>query len=118
MTNFVAAQLERNALDQKIVAVTVPTNVSTEVVPSTIASKEEYISIQIFNAGGNNAYYAYGRTCDTTKNFNAWLVPGQMLDVQCREAVNVFAVGGTTIAVTMIRRVSEPAVSNNIQYPA
>jgi hypothetical protein len=115
MTNFTAPQLERNLVDSKVIAKVVPTNVSTEVIADSIAKNEEYAYIELFNAGVNNAYYAFGRTCDTAENFNGWIVPGQMLEVVVREAVNIFSVGGTTIAITMLKRRTQ---IQNIQYPA
>lgn len=115
MTNFTAPQLERNLVDSELVTIDVPTNVSTEVIPDSIAKSEEYSNIEIFNAGANNAYYAFGRTCDNVRNFNAYLVPGQMLEVGVRQAVNIFSVGGCTIARTALKRRTQ---TTNIHYPA
>ena len=68
-------------------------------------AQKELAYVELFNAGQNNAFYAYGRDCDNVNNFNAYMVPGQMLRVPVRQKVSMYSVGGTTIGRTVIRRV-------------
>ncbi len=99
--------IEKNVFDDKLAAVVVPTNVSTEVLPDISKEsivKGEVVWREIFNAGANNAYWAYGRQCDNLSNFSGYIIPGQQLEVTTLESVNVFSVGGCTIARAQFRR--------------
>ena len=104
--------VERTVVSDKTAAIAVPTNVATDVLPDermgeVISEKGEVVYREIFNAGGNNAYYRFGEDCNPAAGalaYNAYLVPGQMLEVATLERVSVYCTGGTTIAVTVLRR--------------
>lgn len=99
-----------NALDKRVLSVptkpvVVPDKTATTVLPDTTKSSVEYAYIELFNAGNNNAYYCYGTDADNIQNYHGWMVPGQQLEVPTRELVSIYAVGGTTIAITLLKRV-------------
>jgi hypothetical protein len=99
--------LEKNVFSLMIPAQVIPANTSTLIYDPTApiqGTTIEYAAIELFNAGANNFYYAYGNTCDNKTNFCAFVVPGQMLEVGVREQISVFSVGGTTISFTILKR--------------
>ena len=81
---------------------------SSSTVPATLQTLSktgECLGKQIFNAGGVNVYYAFGSTCDKTRNFMGYIVPGGMLDVATPQRVECFADGGAGIvAITVLMR--------------
>lgn len=103
--------VERNVVDTGIAAITVPDSQSTMVVPDTRNQPDELAYIQLFNAGDNKAYLAFGRDCDNVANFNCFLFPGASIDVKHRLAIYCYSPGGTQIGVTMLRRTT--ALTNN-----
>lgn len=111
------AIVERNVYDLKLLPITVPNNVATDVLPDShqdvMGAKAgslgtitgEIARIEIFNNGPNNCYYAFGRNCDNVNNFNAYLVPGQMLEINVRERVSCYCpVGTAVISRTVLSR--------------
>ena len=109
--------VERNTRDAKLPLVTVPAATATDVLPDTTGTyagipanpfltASEILYIEIFNAGANKVFFAYGRDCDATTNFNGYLVAGQAMTVNTRERVSMYSVGGTTISRTVITRIT------------
>ena len=96
--------VERNTVDKMVNPVTLAAGVAKDVIDDSENLHHEIANIELFNAGSNNAYYAFGRTCDNVNNFNAYIAPGQMLEVPVRQRVSMFSVGGTIIGVTIILR--------------
>jgi hypothetical protein len=99
-----APYIERSLVDNMLPPVIVPDSVSVTVLTDSTMTQQELAYVELFNAGLNNVYYAYGRDCDATTSFNAYMVPGQMLRVPVRQKVCMFSIGGTTIGRTIIRR--------------
>jgi len=96
--------IERTVVDTGIAAQTVPDSESTLIIPDTNSMPDDIVSIELFNAGDNKAYMAYGRAADSDKNFNAFLFPGAALNVKTRMAVYCYSPGGTQIGITVLRR--------------
>ncbi len=96
--------LEKDLYNLPTPPVALVANTPKDVLANSQTTSDEIVSIQLFNAGANPAYYAYGRDCDAVGNYNAFLAAGQMLDVQTRERVSMMSVAGTTISITIIRR--------------
>ena len=97
--------VERGLIDQKLAPVAVPDKTPIDVIPDTRSLPGEIGYLEIFNAGANKAYFAFGRNCDDAANFNGWIVPGQAMAIITRERVSVYCVGGTTISRTCLTRV-------------
>ena len=100
--------VERTVLSDKSSVINIPANTATDVFPDerlaeVISEKGEVVYREIFNVGPNNAYYRFGMNCDNVNNFNAYLIPGQMLEVATLERVSVYS-AGCQIAVTVLRR--------------
>jgi len=115
MAFLIGSTLERNVLDLKLPPQVLAAATATTVIDDSIAKNGEYASIELFNAGANNAFYAYGRNC-SPQDYNAFIVPGQMLVVEVRERVSMYSVGGTTISKTILRRMD--SLQANILNPA
>lgn len=96
--------IERSSIDSMLPPVTIPDSVATDVLPDTTSSYGDVGYIEIFNAGANKAYFAYGRDCNNTTNFNGYIAAGQAMTVITRQRVSVFSVGGTIIALTVLKR--------------
>lgn len=108
--------VERNVVADLPKIVLVPSGVNTNafqdvngnrnVAPTIAPLNDEVKSRIIFNCGTVNVYYCIGGTCDTTENFNGWIVPGQQLDCSDHgRAVNVStSAAGGQIALTFTRR--------------
>lgn len=100
--------VERTVVSDKTSVKNVGANVATEVLPDerigdVISEKGEVVYREIFNVGPNNAYYRFGEDADNVNNFNAYLVPGQMLEIATLERVSVYS-AGCQIAITVLRR--------------
>lgn len=112
----VVSTVEKNIVNEPIPAMVIAAATSTEVLPDISKVRGEWCTRQIFNAGANNAYYNFGGTCDSVSNFNAWLVPGQMLDCSNHPmSVNVFSTAGTTISITSLKRSDNDTRVNILQ---
>jgi hypothetical protein len=95
------------------------------VLPDISTSKGEWLGRYIQNVGANDCYYAIGHDCDQT-NFNGILSKpastnsdsfgsGQQFDASnTGQKISVFSRGGTTIAVTSIRRNDNAQGQGNI----
>lgn len=95
--------IERSVLDKSLPPIVLVANVAADIIADSLADEEELAGIQLYNAGVNPAYYAYGRDCSAA-NYNAILAAGQMLDVQTRQRVSMLSVAGTTIGITYLIR--------------
>jgi hypothetical protein len=79
---------------------------TTDVLADNTNDKSEYAQRMIQNVGANPCYYNFGADCDATNNFCGILSPLQQLDCSIDlERVSVYSVLGTTIAITLLRRV-------------
>lgn len=96
--------IERSCTDLMLPPVTVPDSVATDVLNDTITAYDDYAYIEIFNAGANKAYFAYGRDCNISTSFNGYLVAGQAMTIITRQRVSVYSAGGTIIARTVLKR--------------
>ena len=95
--------------------IVVAANTAVIILPDITGDINEYAGRYIQNVGANDCYYAYGHTCDPT-NFNGIMSKpantnsdgfgsGQQFDASnCGQAVWVYSRGGTTIAVTILKR--------------
>jgi hypothetical protein len=83
--------------------ITVPTNVSTALLPdeSVNFGEIEYRFIQ--NVGGNNLYYTVNGDCNGAADCSGMLTPGQQLDCSHYQKVTGYCTGGTTVAITVAR---------------
>ena len=111
----VTNSVERNVSCAGSVPIKVSANTSTDVLIDVSGIPQEYAGRYVQNVGSNIAYYSFGVKCSAT-NFNGVLAPattvdsngfgsGQQLDCSNHGAkVSVFSVGGTTVAVTLLRR--------------
>lgn len=104
--------IDRSLVDLMLPAVTVPDSVATTVLDDSTVStsplvRDEIAYIELFNAGANTAYFAYGRDCDNATNFNGYVVAGQAVSIALRQRVSVFSAGGTVIARSVFKRLSD-----------
>lgn len=104
MTLKVLTAIERSCSDLMLPPITVADSTATDVLNDTTTSYEDYAYVEIFNAGNNKAYFAYGRDADATVNFNGYIAAGQAMTVITRQRISVFSVGGTVIARTVLKR--------------
>lgn len=97
--------VEKNVFAISLEPVVCPASTATDVFPdeSKVANME-IVYREIFNAGVNNAFYKIGGDCDNVKNYNAYLVPGQMLEIASLQRVSIYSVAGTTISRTEFKR--------------
>jgi hypothetical protein len=107
--------VERSVTCQPILPKVIPTNKSTLVLFPTKNMTVELASRYIQNVGASDCYYAFGHDCDLT-NFNGILSKpanidangfgsGQQLDASnIGDALYVYSVGGTTIAISVFER--------------
>jgi len=102
---YISPYTERNLVDAMLPTFILGDSATKDVVTDSTYKQGDIAFIELFNAGANNAYYAYGRDCDNLRNFNGFIVPGQMLRVATRQRVSMFSVGGTTIGITVMKRV-------------
>lgn len=111
----VANSVEKNVVSVPVKPIVVATNTPTDVLDSIIGHKAEYSGRYIQNVGANACYYAIGHDCNPT-NFNGMLSPSGTLDANgfgpgnqfdasnTGQRISVYAVGGTTISVTLLKR--------------
>jgi len=108
--------VEKNCFIVPAPPIAIPATTSTIVLQDTNALNIEFSARYIQNVGANDCYYAFGtNNCDPT-NFNGILSKapsvdangfgaGAQLDVSnCGQQVSIYSVGGTNIAVTIIKR--------------
>lgn len=95
---------ERNVVDLKLPPVVLAAGVAQDVLPDIMNSGVEISNREVFNAGANVAYYAYGRDCDSATNYNAILQANQMLEVSGKERLSMMSPAGTTISITVLKR--------------
>lgn len=109
----VSNAVEKNVVLEPHNPIVVATNTSTTVLESTRTSGVEYAARYIQNVGANDCFYTFGHDCDPT-NYSGILAAnpaggvdkaGQQLDVSnCGQHVSVYSIGGTKIAVTVLKR--------------
>lgn len=107
--------VERNTFDMNVPAVALVANTAKDVLPDIRNTVEEIVARYIFNAGAANIYYRYGEDCDTVSNFNAWIAPGQMLNVETRQRVSCVSTQNGTASITQIKRDDLIQPGKNIQ---
>lgn len=122
-----------NAVDKSTVLVpkvpvAVKDSVSTTVFGGFRDQRGELSGIFIQNVGANDCYYTFGHDCDPS-NFSGILSApasknsdgfgsGQQLDASnCAQHISVFSRGGTTIALTVLKRNDNAAGIQNILDP-
>lgn len=107
-----------NAVEKNVVLVptnpiVVNANASTDVLSAIVGTTGEYAGRYIQNVGANDCFYTFGHDCDGTNysgilaanSTNAVDKAGQQLDASnCGQRVSVYSVGGTKIAVTILKR--------------
>lgn len=96
--------VEKNVFAISLEPVVCAAATATDVFPDETKVGIEIVYREIFNAGANNAFYKIGGDCDNVKNYNAYLVPGQMLEIASLQRVSVYSVAGTTISRTEFKR--------------
>lgn len=96
--------VEKNVFSVYLEPVVCPALTATDVFPDETKAGIEIVYREIFNAGVNNAFYRIGGDCDNVKNYNAYLVPGQMLEIASLQRVSIYSVAGTTISRTEFKR--------------
>jgi hypothetical protein len=100
-------KVESNVFNRPIPPITLAANVAQDVLPDERLSGIEYAFRELFNAGSNNAYYSFGSDVSLdakAPNYNAFIAPGQMLEVATLERVNMLSPGGTIISITRLQR--------------
>jgi len=125
MSLRVTNAVEKNTSCDPILPVKVADSKSTDVLPNIGIAIGEWAGRYIQNVGANDCYYAIGHDCDPT-NFNGILSKpastnsdaygsGQQFDASnVGQKISVFSRGGTTIAVTSIRRNDNAQGQGNI----
>lgn len=107
--------VERNVFDAKLPPIVLVAGVRQDVLPDvTKFPGSETVYRELFNSGVNPAFYAFGRDCDNITNYNAYLAPGQMLEVATLERVSMMSIAGTTISRTSLERHDLEVPSKNI----
>lgn len=121
----ISTKVEKSVASIPTQPVVVPTNTSTLILPSCVSDGIEYVGRYIQNVGANDCYYAIGHDCDST-NYNGILAKpgavnsdglgcGSQFDASnLGQAIYVYSRGGTTIAVTLLRRNEYSAVNSGI----
>jgi hypothetical protein len=115
MPQRVCNTVEKNVVSVPTVPVVVPSNTPTMVLPDVTKDTGEYSGRAIQNVGANDCYYSYGHTCDPTNFIGIMSKPGtlnaagfgsgqQFNASDSGQAVWVYSTGGTTIAVTILKR--------------
>lgn len=117
--------VEKNTSCDPVLPIAVADSKVVTVLPDISALKGEWVGRYIQNVGANDCYYAIGHDCDQT-NFNGILSKpastnsdaygsGQQFDASnTGQKISVFSRGGTTIAVTSIRRNDNTQGQGNI----
>lgn len=95
---------DKNVFPEPPSIIVLANNTSTILLPDVTTSGAEFAYRMIFNSGANNLYYCFGETCDNTKNFNAFLTPGQQLNCPGCTQVCGYSSGGTSVATTVFKR--------------
>ncbi len=106
----VANTVEKNVVSVPTNPITIPAATSIDVLPSIIGLAGEWVGRYIQVVGANDCYYAIGHDCDTT-NYNGILASngseksGQQFDASnVGQRISVYSVGGSKIAVTLLKR--------------
>ena len=111
----VSNSVEKNVVLEPLNPKVIPANTPIEVLTDIINHRQEYAGRYIQNVGAGDCYYAFGHKVDST-NFNGILSKpgsvdanglgsGQQLDASNNpQAVWVYSVAGTTIAITLFKR--------------
>ena len=122
----VSNAVEKNTFCEPINLIVVADSKSVDVLPDVSVKIGEWLGRYVQNVGANDCYFAIGHTCDQT-NFNGILSKpssalnadgfgaGQQLAVPSSgQRVSVFSRGGTTIAITSIKRNDNSQAQGNI----
>lgn len=101
--------VEKNIRTKPIKAIVVAANIATDVLADLLdvqkGEQQEVCWRSIQNVGANPCFYAFGQDCDATENFQGQMQAGQQLNCSNHgERVSVFSPLGTTIAITLLRR--------------
>jgi len=106
--------VEKNVTALPANTIVVPANTDTIVfdappyntsMAQNLQNYHEIAAITIQNCtNGSMLYYAFGETCDGTKNFHGMLLYGSQLNVPLLTDVHVFSTTQTTVAVTILKR--------------
>ena len=125
MSLFVANSVEKNVVNVPTTPIVVPSNTPTDVLPDLTQVNGEYCGRFIQNVGANDCYYSFGVNC-SPQQFNGVIAKpasvnanghgsGQQFDSSnCGQRLSVYSVGGTTIAVTLLKRNNLVQGSGNI----
>lgn len=96
------------AVPTKPVTVPVAGNVSTMILDNItkLGPNVEVAGRYIQNVGANPCFYNFGSDCDSNTNYMGVLAASQQLDCSNHGMrIDVYSTLGTTIAVTLLRRV-------------
>jgi len=111
----VSNSVEKNVVNVPFPPVVLAAGVAQDVLTAIQGTNAEYAARYIQNVGANPCYYAFGHDVDKT-NLSGVLAgasvvdanglgAGQQLDVSnCGQRVSCMSVGGTIIAVTILKR--------------
>ena len=115
MSLRVSNSVERNVSCAGSVPIVIPAGKSINVLIDVSGTSQEYAGRYVQNVGSDNAYYAFSNDASPAA-FNGILSKPSALDangfgsgqqLDCSNhggSVNVYSIGGTTIAITLLRR--------------
>jgi hypothetical protein len=78
--------------------------VAADVIPNNMNNFESFAYINVQNAGANDCYYAFGQDCSAVA-YHGVLAPYSSVPVPAPCRVSVYSAAGTTIAVTIFKRI-------------
>lgn len=115
MSVRVSNSVEKNVVNVPFPPVVLAAGVAQDVLAAIQGSNAEYAARYIQNVGANPCYVGFGHDVDKT-NFNAIIAgapaldangfgPGQQLDISnCGQRISCMSVGGTVVAITLLKR--------------
>jgi len=111
----VANSVEKNVVNIPSEPVVLVDSTAKDVLPNATAFVGELAGRYVQNVGANDTYYSFGSDCSPV-NFNGILSKpsstntdgfgsGQQLDASnCGQRLSMYSRGGTTIAITLLKR--------------